>query len=176
MTVEGVLVLLGLVASYVAVCALWPYRAYPRCNGSGKKRSPSGTDLRSTPRRRLNSEHRRRKDRPMTPKLIEHGTTGGYKHCRMRPEGSCADCRKARAGVMRKRRQRPEQRSRRGGSQGSARPRTPGRVPAARRRSPPQDHSPETVMTADARGRAPPGPAPPLVRRPLNAACGSSRT
>lgn len=27
---------------YTAHCAFWPYRACPRCAGSGKRRSPSG--------------------------------------------------------------------------------------------------------------------------------------
>lgn len=38
------LVLLALVAVavYVAACRWWPYRACPRCDGSGKRRSPGG--------------------------------------------------------------------------------------------------------------------------------------
>lgn len=27
---------------YIAVCAVWPYTACPRCQGTGKRRSPSG--------------------------------------------------------------------------------------------------------------------------------------
>jgi hypothetical protein len=33
---------LSLVAGYVIACWIWPFRACPRCDGSGKIRSPSG--------------------------------------------------------------------------------------------------------------------------------------
>lgn len=36
---------------------------------------------------------------------IAHGTPGGYKKCRLRPQGSCPRCRAARAAAVRKWRQ-----------------------------------------------------------------------
>lgn len=34
--------LLGWAVFYLAACTWWPFKACPRCTGSGKKRSPSG--------------------------------------------------------------------------------------------------------------------------------------
>jgi hypothetical protein len=40
----GTLILIGLVAGvvYLAACAWWPFIACHRCDGTGKRRSPSG--------------------------------------------------------------------------------------------------------------------------------------
>lgn len=37
-------------AGYGLACAVWPFRACRRCDGSGKRRSPSGKAWRSCPR------------------------------------------------------------------------------------------------------------------------------
>lgn len=36
------LILLLMVAGYVAACAIWPFAGCRRCSGSGRRRSPSG--------------------------------------------------------------------------------------------------------------------------------------
>ena len=36
------LVALALLAGYALACWLWPFAAHGRCNGTGKRRSPSG--------------------------------------------------------------------------------------------------------------------------------------
>lgn len=35
---------------YVLACAFWPFAACPKCDGSGKRRSPSGKAFRVCPR------------------------------------------------------------------------------------------------------------------------------
>jgi hypothetical protein len=37
-----VLLALAVALGYGAACAFWPFRAFPRCSGTGKRRSPGG--------------------------------------------------------------------------------------------------------------------------------------
>ena len=45
-----ILLALGAGAVYLAACAWWPFKACRRCDGCGKRRSPSGKAWRPCPR------------------------------------------------------------------------------------------------------------------------------
>ena len=41
-----ILILLAVTLGYTVACAVWPFRACRRCDGAGKRRSPSGRAFR----------------------------------------------------------------------------------------------------------------------------------
>ena len=47
---EMILLGLALLSIYAVACVAWPYSAYSRCSGSGKRPSPSGRAFRNCPR------------------------------------------------------------------------------------------------------------------------------
>jgi hypothetical protein len=48
--VTATVALLGWLAVYAFACWVWPFRACRRCDGSGRRRSPSGRAFRLCPR------------------------------------------------------------------------------------------------------------------------------
>jgi DnaJ-class molecular chaperone len=41
-----ILTLIAVTLGYAGACWIWPFKACPRCSGTGKKRSPSGRAFR----------------------------------------------------------------------------------------------------------------------------------
>ncbi len=69
-----IIALLALTHGYAFACWIWPFKACPRCSGSGKKRSPSGRAFRLC--RRCEGTGRRLRAGERVPAEVESGDAG----------------------------------------------------------------------------------------------------